>query len=178
MVADELLLLVPGPVGVEVAVGADGAQFEYGFGAGEAPTGAGDVQAVFGQVAACSLDDAGGDRPAASQSGVVAQVFGLAGQVVHGVVDALALGAAQSCGSGGRLERGGGLLNATGQEGAGVAGGPCFGGGVAGVVQAPGRSPQIFEHVDQVDDDVDVRDRVLGNHFVCPLVMCSGFVGP
>ncbi|MET7725155.1 hypothetical protein [Streptomyces mirabilis] len=127
-------------------------------------------------------------------------MFGLAGQVVHGVVDALALGAAQSCGSGGRFERGGGLLDATGQEGAGVAGDPCFGGGVAGVVQAPGRSPQIFEHVDQVDDDVDDRarcsasvlmrsigravtrpatgDRVLDNHFVCPLVMPSGFIGP
>jgi AcrR family transcriptional regulator len=31
VVADELLLLVPGPVGVEVAVGADGTQLEYGF---------------------------------------------------------------------------------------------------------------------------------------------------
>lgn len=33
-------------VGVEVAVGVDGAEFEDGFGAVEAPAGAGDVEAV------------------------------------------------------------------------------------------------------------------------------------
>jgi hypothetical protein len=70
VVADELLLLVPGPVGVEVAIGADGTQFEYGFSSGQASVGAGDVQAVFDQVSACSLDDSGGDRPAAFKGGV------------------------------------------------------------------------------------------------------------
>ncbi|MDX2526949.1 hypothetical protein [Streptomyces europaeiscabiei] len=73
------------------------------------------------------------------------QVFGLAGQVVHGLVDAFALGATQSGGAGGFLD-GGGLLHAAGQEGAGVAGDPGPGGGVAVVVQAPGCSPRMVEH--------------------------------
>jgi hypothetical protein len=38
--------VVVGEVGVEVAVGVDGAEFEDGFGAGEAPAGSGDVEAV------------------------------------------------------------------------------------------------------------------------------------
>lgn len=59
----------------------------------------------------------------------LARVFGLAGQVVHSLVDAFALGAAQPCRAGGRLERAGGLLHATGQEGAGVAGDPSLGEG-------------------------------------------------
>ncbi|MFJ9710169.1 hypothetical protein [Streptomyces sp. NPDC101234] len=118
---------------------------KYGFGAGQAPAGAGDVEAVFDQVAVGAFDDSGGDRPAAFQGGVVAQVFGFAGQVVHGLVDALAFGAAQLGGTGGGLECGGGLLHAAGQEGPGVAGDPGLGGGVVGLVQAPGRSPQVAE---------------------------------
>jgi hypothetical protein len=35
-----------GPVGVEVAVGDEGAEFEDGFGTVEPPAGAGDVEAV------------------------------------------------------------------------------------------------------------------------------------
>ena len=42
------------PVGVEVAVAVEGTEFEDGFGAGQAPTGAGEVQAVFDEVATCS----------------------------------------------------------------------------------------------------------------------------
>ena len=47
MVAGELLLFVPGPVGVEVAVAAQGAKLQDGLGAGQAPAGPGDVEAVF-----------------------------------------------------------------------------------------------------------------------------------
>lgn len=64
MVADEFLLLVPGPVGFEVGVGADSAQLEHGFGAGEAPAGAGDVQAVFDQVADSEVTTTRGTAPA------------------------------------------------------------------------------------------------------------------
>lgn len=103
------------------------------------------------------LDDSGGDRPAAFKGGVVAQVLGLAGQVVHGLVDGLALGAMQSGGAGGFLECGGGLLHAAAQQDAGVTGDPALGGGIAAVVQAPCRSPQISGHVDQVDEDVDLH---------------------
>lgn len=84
-------------------------------------------------------------------------MLGLAGQVVHGLVDALALGATQSGGAGGCPRCRGGLLHASAQQDAGVVGDPALGGGIAAVVQAPGRSPEIFEHVDEVDDDVDVH---------------------
>jgi hypothetical protein len=44
-----------GPVVVEVAVGDQGAELEDGFGAVKAPAGAGDVEAVGDEVAACCL---------------------------------------------------------------------------------------------------------------------------
>src|SRR6266487_1615318 len=57
---DAVLFLgeVVAPVFVEVAVGVDGAEFEDGFGAVQAPAGAGDVHAVFDEVAAGALDRA------------------------------------------------------------------------------------------------------------------------
>lgn len=57
-----LLLLgeVKAPVAVEVAVGAQGTEFEHGLGAIEAPTGTGDAQPVLNKVTAGGLDDAGG----------------------------------------------------------------------------------------------------------------------
>jgi hypothetical protein len=44
------------PVDVEVAVAMQGAELEDGFCAGESPAGAGDVQAVLDEVAACAFD--------------------------------------------------------------------------------------------------------------------------
>src|SRR5664279_3771014 len=52
------------PVGVEVAVADHGAEFQDGFGCWESPAGAGDIHAIFDQVAAGALDHAGRDRPA------------------------------------------------------------------------------------------------------------------
>jgi hypothetical protein len=82
---------VVGPVLVEVSVGDDRAEFEDCFGAGQAPAGAGDVHAVFDEVAAGALDDAGRDRPAGRQRGRVVQVGRLVGQVLGGGVGAGAL---------------------------------------------------------------------------------------
>lgn len=98
----------PAPSGRTAGLGS----FEYGFSAGQTPAGVGDVRAVLDQVAACSFEDVGGDRPAAFQGGVVARVLGFAGQAVHGLVDALAPGTARSGGAGGSFECGDGLLRA------------------------------------------------------------------
>src|SRR6266568_4523121 len=62
--APVFLVQVPVPVAGPVAVGADGAELEDGFGALGAPPRSGDVHAVFDQVAAGAFDDAGGDGPA------------------------------------------------------------------------------------------------------------------
>lgn len=59
---------VVAPVGVQVSVGEDGTQSQYGFRCVKAPAGAGDVEAVGDQVAAGALDRAGGDRPAVSSA--------------------------------------------------------------------------------------------------------------
>ncbi|GGZ98642.1 hypothetical protein GCM10010303_04370 [Streptomyces purpurascens] len=87
---------VEGPVLVEVAVVVQGAEFEDGFGAGRAPAGAGDVEAVADQVAAGALDRAGGDRPARRQGGVVAELVEVAGEVAGAGVDGLAFRSAQA----------------------------------------------------------------------------------
>ena len=47
VVAFVLAVEVPGPVGVEVAVGEQGAELEDGFGGAGAPAGSGDVHAVL-----------------------------------------------------------------------------------------------------------------------------------
>ena len=87
-----LLLQVEGPVGIEVAVGGEGAEFEYGFGSGEGPAGTGDVQAIFDQVAAGAFDDAGGDRSACPQGGGVVQVGLVGGQISGAGVGSVAFG--------------------------------------------------------------------------------------
>lgn len=46
VVALVLALEVPGVVGIEVAVGDQGAEFEDGFGPGQGPAGPGDIQAI------------------------------------------------------------------------------------------------------------------------------------
>jgi hypothetical protein len=80
---DALVFLgeVPGPVGVEVAVADQGAEFEDGFGAVEVPAGAGDVHAVGDEVAAGAFDDSGRDGPALLQGVGVVEVVLLVDQV-------------------------------------------------------------------------------------------------
>src|SRR6266487_3729409 len=56
--APVFLVQVPVPVAGPVAVGADGAELEDGFGALGAPPRSGDVHAVFDQVAAGAFDRA------------------------------------------------------------------------------------------------------------------------
>src|ERR1700722_16153055 len=89
-----------GPVGVVVAVGVQGAEFEDGFGGGDSPAGAGDVHAVFDQVAAGAFDDAAGDGPAVGQGGGVVQPGGLGFQVAGGLVRGLALSGRDAGGGG------------------------------------------------------------------------------
>jgi hypothetical protein len=130
------LAQVEGPVGVEVAVGVQGAQLEDGFGAVQAPAGAGDVQPVADQMPTCSLDHAGGDRPAALKRGVVAQELPLGGQVGDAGIHAAPLGGGKA-GVGGLLaERGDDGVDLAGEELEGVGGDPGLGGGIGVLVEA------------------------------------------
>src|SRR5215468_10119158 len=94
VVALVFLVDVPVPVGVQVAVGADGAQPQDGLGAVGAPAGAGDAHPVADEVAAGALDHAGGDRPAVRQGPGVVQVGLLVAQVGQGFGDDLGVLAA------------------------------------------------------------------------------------
>ena len=58
---------VEAPVFFEVAVADHRAQGEDGFGAGQSPSGSGDVEPVADEVAAGSLDYPSGDGPARGQ---------------------------------------------------------------------------------------------------------------
>ena len=49
----------------------------------------------------------------------------------------------------------GGPVAVAGQHGEGPGRDPVLGGGIAGLVKAPGRTPQIFENVNNVDNDVN-----------------------
>ena len=66
---------VEAPVFFEVAVADDRAQGEDCLGAVQAPSGAADVEAVGDEMPACSLDDAGRNRPAFREGLIVAQVL-------------------------------------------------------------------------------------------------------
>lgn len=67
-----LAACVVAPVGVEVAVVDQCAEFQHCFGAGESPAGAGDVEAVTDQMPAGAFDGAGGGRPTRGQGDSVA----------------------------------------------------------------------------------------------------------
>src|SRR6266508_790745 len=155
MDASVFLGAVEGPVGGEVAVGAQGAQLEDGLGALEAPAGAGDVEPVAGQVPAGAFDHAGGDRPAGRHCGVVAEELPLGGEVADAGVDAAALLGSELGIAGLLAERGDDGVDVAGQDAYGVGGDPGFGGRVAVLVEAPGRLPAVLEDVDEVDQDVD-----------------------
>lgn len=94
-----VLVAVEGPVVIEVAAGGEGAEFEDGFGTVQSPSGAGDVHAVFHKMPACSFDDPGGDGPALSEGGGVAQVVLLGSQIGRASVGAFALGAGVALGA-------------------------------------------------------------------------------
>ena len=117
---------------------------------------------VADQVAAGAFDDAGGDGPARSQGLVVAQVLVLAGQVADAGVSAGPLGAGEA----GGVRLGGDLGSCPGAV-------PCqyrerfdrypvLGCRLPGGMQGPGGLPDVFEHVDQVDHDVDGDAAPLG----------------
>src|ERR1022692_3382950 len=165
VVALAFLLDVVGPVGAEVAVGFDGAQAQDGFGACQAPACAGDAEAVGDQVAAGSLDDCGGDGPAAGQGAGVVQVGELAGQVAECFADLFFVLAA---GCGGmltcqRLDQRDDLPGVPVQDRGALRGDPGFEGRVAGGVECPAGFPQVFQDVDEVDQDGD--GRVAGRGF-------------
>nr|WJJ61142.1 hypothetical protein [Streptomyces sp.] len=86
---DELLLLVSGPVGFEVAVGADGVRLELRLWRRRGPSGRRWRPRGSSPEGRHAHDDAGVDRPAAFQPSAVVQAFDLAGQVVHGLLGAL-----------------------------------------------------------------------------------------
>src|SRR6266566_5367561 len=108
------------PVGVEVAVAAQRAELEDCLRAGQAPTGAGAVHAVFDQVPAGALDHAGGDGPASGERGRIVQVGLLVEQVGGGGVGGLALGGVQVVAGGFAADRGGHHAGAAGQDRPGV----------------------------------------------------------
>ena len=148
---------VVGPVVGRVAVGADGAEFEDGFGALGAPPGSGDAHAVFDQVAAGAFDDAGGDGPAVGEGGGVVQEGSLGFQVAGAFSGDVALVLGQVCGGGGLGADGGGDAGGVAvQDGAGVRADPGRGAGAGLGVEAPGGVPQVFGDVDEVDDDGDI----------------------
>src|ERR1700730_13706341 len=153
VVAFSFALLVVGPVGVEVAVGLQGAEFEDGFGGLDAPAGAGDVHAVFDQVAAGAFDDAGGDGPAVREGGGVVQPGGFGFQVAGGLVRGLAFGCGQGSGGGAQGGRDGGGVAV--QDFGGAVADPGAGVGAGVGEQAPGGVPQGLDDGDEVADDRD-----------------------
>ncbi len=138
-----------------IAVSDHGAQREDGFGAFQAPPCPGDVEPVADQVAAGSFYYPGGDGPARGQGLVVAQVLVLAGQVADARVGTGPLGGGQAsrvC-LGGDL--GGGAVAVPGQHRERFDRYPVLGCRITGGMQGPGGFPDVFEHVDEVDHDVD-----------------------
>lgn len=146
---------VVGPVFVEVAAGDEGAQAQGGFGSLQSPAGAGDVHAVLDQVAAGSLDHAGGDRPACLEGLVVGQVGLLAGEVLGRFVGSLAFGAGVAEADGAAADSGRDLARLPLEDLGELAGDPGFGIAVALVEERPGGISDVLGDVDEVDHDGD-----------------------
>src|SRR5664279_2730749 len=112
------------------------------FGSGDAPACSGDVHAVCDEVAAGAFNDPGRDRPAGGEGGGVVQVSGLVDQVFGAFI-----------GPGAAPDAGGDLDGMALQDGQYPLAYPRFGGGIAFGEEAPRRAPDVFNDVDQVDDD-------------------------
>src|SRR6266851_2529242 len=157
---------VVAPVGVEVAAGGEGTELEDGLGSFQAPSRACYVHSVLYDVAACSFDDSGGDRPALGEGRGVAQVVLLVFQVAGAFVGAGALLRGVAAGGGAAPDPGGGLAGLAVQDLAGLACNPFLSGGLAFVEEGPGGLPEVLKYVDEVDDDRDgdAAARGLGGH--------------
>src|SRR5438094_4811475 len=131
-------------------------EFEDGLGAVQAPAGAGDVHAVFDQVAAGTFDDAGGDRPARGQRARVVEVLLLVVQVVGGGVGVSALLGSQATAGVFAADRGGDQAGVAGQDLQCFVSDPFLRVWVAFGVEAPGGFPHVLQDVDEVDDDAQV----------------------
>ena len=92
---------------------------------------------------------------------VVAQELALVSQVADARVGAGAPAAFQAGGVGLGGDLGGGPVAVAGQDREGLDRDPVLGGGVPGVVEAPGGAPDVLKNVDYVDHDVD-RDAAAG----------------
>src|SRR5271165_2980861 len=122
---------VEAPVGVEVAGGDDGAQFQDGLGSFEPPSRACDVHSVLDDVPAGALDDPGGDGPALPERGGVVQVVLLVVQVAGALVGAGPLGGRVPVGGGAAADPGRDLGGFAVQDLAGLGGDPFLGRGLA-----------------------------------------------
>lgn len=143
---------VVAPVIGEVVIGDQGPQVQDGFGSFQTPAGSGDVEAIADQVAAGTLDGAGGDWPPLGECMVVVKEFGMAGQVADARVDLGPVGGERGDLS---LEGGDDLLGVAGQEGQGAGGDPVLGSGIGWRMQAPCAGPELLDDMDEVDHDVD-----------------------
>ena len=132
---------VEAPVVVEVAGGDEGAEFQDGLGAFEAPSRARDVHSVLDDVPAGAFDDPGGDGPAFGQRGGVVQVVLLVLQVAGALVGAGALGGRVAVGGGAAADPGRDLRGLSAQDLAGLVSDPFLGGGLALVEEGPGGLP-------------------------------------
>src|SRR5271156_6603603 len=122
---------VEAPVGVEVAVGGQGAELEDGLGSFEAPSCARYVHSVLCQVPAGTLDYPGGDRPAFRQRRVITEVALLVVQVAGALVGACPLGAGVAVGGGAAADPGRDLRGLAVQDLAGLGGDPFLRGRLA-----------------------------------------------
>jgi hypothetical protein len=136
---------VKAPVWFEVAIGDEGAELKDGFGAVQAPSGSGDVHAVFDQVAAGASYYAGGDGPAFCEGGGVVQVRFFGGEVARAGVGALALGGRVAEGGGAAADPGCDLGGLAFEDFHGLAGDPCLGVGVAFLEERPCGFPCVFQ---------------------------------
>ncbi|MGP4089366.1 hypothetical protein [Streptomyces sp. KR55] len=143
------------PIHVEVAVSDQRAEFEEGFGSGEAPAGAGDVEPVGDQVSAGPFDHSRRDRPAGGERTVVMEEGFLTGQVADADVGAVTPSRSQPRDAGLPVDRLGGQAGTSGEHGQGLDRNPVLGGRIAGIVERPRGLPEVLEDVDEVDDDVD-----------------------
>ncbi len=144
VVAVFFLLEVVVEVVAEVAGAVQGAELEDGFGAIQAPSGAGDFQSVLDDPASRTLDETAGHGPSGGEEGGVVQVVLLVLEVVRAVVGAGALGGAVAVGAGAAADPGAHVAVLAGEDLGRLVFDPGAGGGVTGVEEAVRGLPQVL----------------------------------
>src|SRR5262245_23153548 len=147
------LLQMKLPVLIKIFARAQTAQPQHGFSSLKSPARAGQFHPIFEQMTAGSFDHSRRNRQSGFEILVVVEVLAILEQVVRATVERRTLLFVQAAECGTAAQPGSNQRTAATQNLEQSLSHPHFGSGVALAIESPGRAPEVFADVDQIQDN-------------------------